>query len=101
MLAPLFRKVTHLMPMRCASATNRSTVALGCFVVGTQCIPRPLSPLGCGYASRGSGPAHVLGSAWRVGWGLGVGNVSGIGFGRCVVGVGVGGWLRPRVFGAC
>src|SRR4051812_625518 len=56
MLAPSLRKVTHLTPMRCASATKRSTTSLGWLVVGTQCMPRPLSPFGWGYAlsARGS-----------------------------------------------
>src|ERR671930_1342574 len=52
MSACLFRKVTHLIPIRCASATNRSIAQRGWLVVGTQCMPRPLSPRGCGNAPR-------------------------------------------------
>src|SRR4051812_47202727 len=39
--------------MRWASATNLSTTAGSCFVVGIQCRPRPLSLTGRGYAASG------------------------------------------------
>src|SRR6266508_6076277 len=68
MFAPLFRNVTHLTPMRCASATKRSTTAGSCLVVGTQCMPRPLSPLGCGYwlSANAVADAVAVGSVWVV-----------------------------------
>src|SRR3981189_3387007 len=93
MLAPLFRNVTHLTPMRCASATKRSTVDLSCFVVGTQCMPRPLSPLGCGYAPSGNAPANVLGSIGRGGSGVSTGAGGVVGLPRSTV---VGGRLSDE-----
>src|SRR5437763_958838 len=69
------------MPMRCASATKRSTVAMDCVVVGTQCKPRPLSPWGWGYPFNARAPA-ALQSAATAGAGLATGSAGALGRGR-------------------
>src|SRR5438876_11700418 len=80
-LAPLWSNVTHLIPMRCASATKRSTVAMGCVAVGIQCKPRPLSPSGWGYPFNARAPA-ALQSGATAGAGLAMGSASALGRGR-------------------
>src|SRR5450755_2397708 len=69
MLAPSLRNVTHLTPMLWAAATNLSTTSCDCSVVGIQCMPRPLSPSGCGYPLSASGADGLGAAGGRTGWG--------------------------------